>query len=126
MDLQAQDRAHRIGQVNPVLVFRLVSSNTIESTILARAGAKRKLETLVIGQGTFSKAPSATSADDMAEILSGKSRGGRSKANMAELAEVLLKNEGETVQLVGKDDELLSDEQLEALLDRSVRGARSS
>lgn len=25
MDLQAQDRAHRIGQTKPVLVFRLVS-----------------------------------------------------------------------------------------------------
>jgi ATP-dependent DNA helicase len=120
MDLQAQDRVHRIGQLSPVLVFRLVTANTVESTILQRAGAKRKLEALVIGQGTFSKAPS-TSADDMAEILSGRTK--RKTANMAELAELLLRNEGETVHLVDKDDELLSQEQLETLLDRSVRPA---
>ncbi|KAH9051107.1 P-loop containing nucleoside triphosphate hydrolase protein, partial [Lactarius deliciosus] len=28
MDLQAQDRAHRIGQTRPVLIFRLVSRGT--------------------------------------------------------------------------------------------------
>jgi SNF2 family DNA or RNA helicase len=45
------DRAHRIGQKNPVLVFRLVTANTIEEKILEKAAAKRKLETLIIGQG---------------------------------------------------------------------------
>lgn len=50
-DLQAMDRAHRIGQKNPVLVFRF-TTNTIEAKILARAKDKRQLEALVIGQGT--------------------------------------------------------------------------
>lgn len=56
MDLQAMDRAHRIGQTKPVLVFRLVSGNTVENTILKRASAKRKLEALVIGKGEFPRA----------------------------------------------------------------------
>ncbi|KAI9455636.1 hypothetical protein HD554DRAFT_2147733 [Boletus coccyginus] len=30
MDIRAQDRAHRIGQTKPVLVFRLVTARTIE------------------------------------------------------------------------------------------------
>ena len=53
MDLQAQDRAHRIGQTRPVLVFRIVSKHTVETKIMQRATDKRKLEALVIANGTF-------------------------------------------------------------------------
>ena len=53
MDLQAQDRAHRIGQKRPVLIFRLVSRHTIESKIMQRASEKRQLEALVIAKGTL-------------------------------------------------------------------------
>jgi len=51
MDIQAQDRAHRIGQTKPVLVFRLVTAHTIETRIMHRATEKRKLEALVIAKG---------------------------------------------------------------------------
>jgi ATP-dependent DNA helicase len=54
MDLQAQDRAHRIGQTKPVLVFRLVSAHTIENSILKKAAAKRRLEAMVIAKGMLS------------------------------------------------------------------------
>ena len=33
-DLQAQDRAHRIGQKSPVLVYRLITANTIDQRIV--------------------------------------------------------------------------------------------
>ena len=36
-DLQAQDRAHRIGQKNEVRVLRLMNVNTVEERILAAA-----------------------------------------------------------------------------------------
>lgn len=51
MDAQAQDRAHRIGQTRPVLIFRLLSAHTIEEKIMSKATEKRKLEALVIAQG---------------------------------------------------------------------------
>lgn len=54
MDIQAQDRAHRIGQTKPVLVFRLVTAHTIETKIMHRATEKRKLEALVIAKGKSS------------------------------------------------------------------------
>ena len=57
MDIQAQDRAHRIGQTRPVLVFRLVTAHTIETRIMQRATEKRKLEALVIAKGTCFVAP---------------------------------------------------------------------
>ncbi|KAF9818800.1 hypothetical protein IEO21_02580 [Rhodonia placenta] len=62
MDLQAQDRAHRIGQTKPVLIFRLVSAHTIETRIMQRANEKRKLEALVIAKGTVFPHPSYQSA----------------------------------------------------------------
>jgi ATP-dependent DNA helicase len=57
MDLQAQDRAHRIGQTKPVLIFRLVSRHTIESKIMQRASEKRQLEALVIAKGVCPNDP---------------------------------------------------------------------
>ena len=50
-DLQAQDRCHRIGQTRPVVVYRLVTANTVDQKICERANAKRKLEKLVIHKG---------------------------------------------------------------------------
>lgn len=36
MDLQAMDRAHRIGQKNQVNVYRFISENTVEEKIVER------------------------------------------------------------------------------------------
>jgi ATP-dependent DNA helicase len=51
MDLQTQDRAHRIGQTKPVLIYRLISRHTIESKIMQRESEKCRLEALVIAKG---------------------------------------------------------------------------
>jgi SWI/SNF-related matrix-associated actin-dependent regulator of chromatin subfamily A member 5 len=51
MDLQAQDRAHRIGQKKQVRVFRMVTEGTIEEKIVERALSKLYLDALVIRQG---------------------------------------------------------------------------
>ncbi|KAF8226545.1 hypothetical protein L208DRAFT_1406866 [Tricholoma matsutake] len=107
MDAQAQDRAHRIGQTKPVLIFRLVSAHTIETKIMQRATEKKKLEALVIAKGKFKK-PAAVD-------------GGKPET-MAELAASLLRLEGEKIDVVQNTAEgkagVLSDEDLGMLLDR--------
>jgi len=47
-DLQAESRAHRIGQKKDVKVFRLLTKQSVEEQILERAKRKRVLEHLVI------------------------------------------------------------------------------
>ncbi|KAF2722676.1 SNF2 family DNA-dependent chromodomain-containing ATPase [Polychaeton citri CBS 116435] len=54
-DLQAMARAHRIGQKNPVTVFRLVSKDTVEEEVLERARNKLMLEFITIQRGVTDK-----------------------------------------------------------------------
>ena len=52
-DLQAQDRAHRIGQKNEVRILRLISSSSVEEKILERANYKLDMDGKVIQAGKF-------------------------------------------------------------------------
>lgn len=65
MDLQAQDRAHRIGQTKPVKVFRLVTEHTIEERILARALQKLKLDAVVIQNGGLVEQEKGNNKDEL-------------------------------------------------------------
>lgn len=47
-DLQAIDRAHRIGQKRPVTVYRFVTRNTVEEKIMEKAARKMMIDKLVI------------------------------------------------------------------------------
>merc|ERR1739844_890868 len=52
-DLQAQDRAHRLGQKNEVRVLRLMTVNSVEERILAAAKYKLNMDEKVIQAGMF-------------------------------------------------------------------------
>lgn len=87
-DLQAMARAHRIGQKNPVTIYRLVSKDTVEEEVLERARNKLMLEFITIQRGVTDKdarelgdrmarigasTAEPTSSDDISRIL--KKRG---------------------------------------------------
>ncbi|CAH8392020.1 unnamed protein product [Eruca vesicaria subsp. sativa] len=55
VDLQAQDRAHRIGQKKEVQVFRFCTENAIEEKVIERAYKKLALDALVIQQGRLAE-----------------------------------------------------------------------
>lgn len=75
-DLQAMDRAHRIGQTKQVWVYRLVIENAIEEKILERAAHKLRLDQLVIQQSGSAKAKSAEKAANAREELANMIRHG--------------------------------------------------
>ncbi|XP_057369062.1 lymphoid-specific helicase-like [Daphnia carinata] len=102
-DLQAQDRCHRIGQTKPVVVYRLVTSDTVDQRIIDRAGAKRKLEKMVIQKGKFK---------------SGLQAGGTSSITTNELIE-LLKARDHNGEYRSSSGQVFTEEEMDALMDRS-------
>lgn len=116
-DLQAQDRAHRIGQTRPVIVYRLATKGTIEQTLLEKADGKRRLEKLVIQKGKF-------------RSLLGGSGGGtkKSTADGDEMNDLQLLLANDDFENYNPEGEVLTDRDLEVLTDRSdaafVRAAK--
>ena len=53
MDAQATDRVHRIGQIKPVSVYRLITQGTVEERILKRAKQKQTVQSTVYAGGAF-------------------------------------------------------------------------
>ncbi|KAJ6700037.1 CHROMATIN-REMODELING ATPASE INO80 [Salix purpurea] len=51
LDLQAMDRAHRLGQTKDVTVYRLICKETVEEKILQRASQKHTVQQLVMTGG---------------------------------------------------------------------------
>jgi len=69
-DLQAQDRAHRIGQKHEVRVFRLVTVDSVEENILETARYKLSMDNKVIQAGMFNHQSNAsTQRDYLQQIL---------------------------------------------------------
>ena len=62
-DLQAMDRAHRIGQTKQVFVFRFITEGSVEERMLERAAQKLRLDQLVIQQGRQQMSKGETDAD---------------------------------------------------------------
>lgn len=102
-DLQAQDRAHRIGQTRPVIVYRLATKDTVEDELLMSADAKRRLEKLVIKKGGFKTMGQKL---DVREDLD------------RETLRALLLKDGQVYKFSGHK-EILSDHDIDVLLDRS-------
>jgi ATP-dependent DNA helicase len=106
-DLQAMDRAHRIGQTRNVIVYRFATRNTVEQKLLESAEAKRRLEKLVIRKGGV--------RNDR-----GAARGNDKEQEVEELQKLLRRSDGEKFDVEATESgKVLGKEELEILLDRS-------
>lgn len=68
VDLQAIDRAHRIGQKREVVVYRFVTEGTVEEKIIERAAKRLKMENLVMQKGRFN-AENKVGTTDITKII---------------------------------------------------------
>ncbi|KAJ2081162.1 putative ATPase [Coemansia sp. RSA 988] len=124
LDLQAQDRVHRIGQKRPVLIYRLAIAGSCELAMIERAKGKRRLEKLVIHERRFKGASALNSKGAHSADLS-----------LSDIKQLLLEDDAELVERdqstlrsvlesLGPDDPVpcdlvLSDVELAAITDRS-------
>ncbi|KAJ1822768.1 putative ATPase [Coemansia sp. RSA 2598] len=128
-DLQAQDRVHRIGQKNPVIVYRLIIAGSCERAMLQRAKGKRRLEKLVIHEKKFKGLGESSS------LAGSQGAGVEDDLSVRDIAQILMDDD---VELVDKDqrqlrrvledlgpgdkipeDAILSQAEIDTLTDRS-------
>jgi len=103
MDLQAQDRCHRIGQKKRVMVYRLAACGTVDEKILTKAKQKLKLEQLVVSKGKFKDIGKATDKSERLE--------------QTELQDLLDFDPSKSA--LGSDNKVITEEELTEVLDRS-------
>ncbi|KAF2114895.1 SNF2 family N-terminal domain-containing protein [Lophiotrema nucula] len=112
-DLQAQDRAHRIGQKNEVRILRLITSNSVEEKILERANYKLDMDGKVIQAGKFDNKSTNEERDAMLRIM----------LESAEAAESLEQEEMDDDDLnlimMRSDDELIMFQEMDKERQRS-------
>ncbi|KAF8609355.1 hypothetical protein BDV93DRAFT_464553 [Ceratobasidium sp. AG-I] len=68
-DLQAQDRAHRIGQKNSVVILRFITERSVEEHMLARAKQKLDMDGKVIQAGRFDNQSSAAESEAVLRMM---------------------------------------------------------
>ena len=102
-DLQAMDRAHRIGQTKQVYVFRFVTENAIEEKVLERAAQKLRLDQLVIQQGRAQQQAKAAASKD--ELLGMIQHGAETLFKENEASQGFQVNEGELDEILRKGEE---------------------
>ncbi|KXJ90906.1 SNF2 family N-terminal domain-domain-containing protein [Microdochium bolleyi] len=119
-DLQAMDRAHRIGQTKQVVVYRFVTENAIEEKVLERAAQKLRLDQVVIQQGRAG--PAAKGPAGKEELLNmiqhgaekvfqtkgavGLGENGSTELNDDDMDAILSKGESRTQELSSKYEKL--------------------
>uniref|UniRef100_A0A0K2UZD9 Uncharacterized protein n=1 Tax=Lepeophtheirus salmonis TaxID=72036 RepID=A0A0K2UZD9_LEPSM len=88
-DLQAQDRAHRIGQKNEVRVLRLMTVNSVEERILAAARYKLNMDEKVIQAGMFNNRSTGTERRELLQSILRADEGDDEEENEAPDDEVV-------------------------------------
>ncbi|CCM03819.1 uncharacterized protein FIBRA_05968 [Fibroporia radiculosa] len=104
-DLQAMDRAHRIGQTKQVYVFRFITEGSVEERMLERAAQKLRLDQLVIQQGRTQNTKAANKEELLEMIAHGAENIVNSNADLMindDIEAIIQRGEVRTVELNSK------------------------
>lgn len=118
-DLQAQDRAHRIGQKNEVRILRLISNDSIEEVILERAHQKLEIDGKVIQAGKFDNKSTAEEQEEFLKRLLDAEQGDKENEENDsldddELNDILARSEEEKILFTQMDTDRMVREKVEA------------
>lgn len=117
-DLQAQDRAHRIGQKVEVRILRLVTEKSVEETILSRAQSKLEINGKVIQAGKFDNQATADERELLLRAMleadnEDEDEEEHGELNDDELNELLARTNDEVARFQEVDRERRADEEAE-------------
>ncbi|KAL3241151.1 RSC chromatin remodeling complex ATPase subunit STH1 [Nakaseomyces bracarensis] len=113
-DLQAQDRAHRIGQKNEVRILRLITTDSVEEMILERAMQKLDIDGKVIQAGKFDNKSTAEEQEEFLRRLleneSNKDEDDKAELDDDELNDILARSADEKILFDKMDQERIEQE----------------
>ncbi|CCD23418.1 RSC chromatin remodeling complex ATPase subunit STH1 NDAI_0B03840 [Naumovozyma dairenensis CBS 421] len=113
-DLQAQDRAHRIGQKNEVRILRLITTDSVEEVILERAMQKLDIDGKVIQAGKFDNKSTAEEQEEfLRKLLENEMRDDEdndAELDDDELNEILARSPEEKIMFDKMDKERITNE----------------
>ncbi|KAK9861243.1 hypothetical protein WJX84_005000 [Apatococcus fuscideae] len=105
MDLQAMDRAHRIGQKKEVQVFRFCVDQSIEEKVIEKAYKKLRLDAMVIQQGRLTDNTKTVGKDDLLSMVrygAEKVFSGGTNVTDEDIDTIIMKGEQSTAALNNK------------------------
>eukprot|EP01134_Creolimax_fragrantissima_P000987 CFRG0987T1 len=120
-DLQAMARVHRIGQTQPVTIYRMIMTGTVEERIVARAARKLMLDEMVsVGSDAmFGKDPNNVKDKEDSEEPTESDMKQALKFTMRKMFKA---SGGSTIAMDAPVGDVLSNENLDKLIERARSG----
>uniref|UniRef100_A0A7S0T1K3 Chromatin-remodeling complex ATPase n=1 Tax=Mantoniella antarctica TaxID=81844 RepID=A0A7S0T1K3_9CHLO len=117
MDLQAMDRAHRIGQKKEVSVFRFCTENSVEEKVIEKAYKKLALDALVIQQGRLQENQKNLNKDELLAMV----RFGAEKVFDGASSNKITDEDVETILAKGEDETRALNEKMAGFTDKALK-----
>lgn len=111
-DLQAMDRAHRIGQKKQVYVYRMITDESVDERIIERSELKMRLDSVVIQSGRLADQNKKLNQKEMLNMIrhgASKIFAGEGKDSLnvdLDIDEVLAAGEKKTEELTAEYDKI--------------------
>ena len=117
MDLQAMDRAHRIGQTKEVSVFRFCTDGSVEEKVIEKAYKKLALDALVIQQGRLQENQKNVNKEELLSMV----RYGADKIFDGTTNSTITDEDIDTIIAKGEDETKLLNEKMAGFTDKALK-----